>query len=259
MFRRLKAARGLLVLKTASCLLASVSLLFATVALAEQDSARAATNKFLLQVSDDEIRQLPKPSFRPLSSEPNYARTAMQCDGDPRILMFLVDQLQFVKERGKQNAHAVAEGFISVTLSKEDENSIDVVDLSARALDQLRTRLKIRARELEKFASELHNSFIFVGFPITAELAGAVIGARVFAWVVWGADATISETVAKETSTERDHLILLAALLQSQAQLIRSTVPIKSPSGQEYVRYQYIVQPSMGEPTVLNSCVYARK
>lgn len=258
MFLLFKSARWRQALKIGIGLITSVSVLPTTEAFAQQEDLTARINKLLLQVSSEEVQRLPKPSLNPASwSLPEYARTPSECVGDDTVGTYIADL--FPQRRGRINAHVVSQKFLSATISKQDENSVDTIELSPNARDQLRTLLKLRLRKIEETETGRRWMFWLLGLPgITTLAAGAGIAEQILAWTIVGAETGTSVTVGSAASDEKDHLMVLADQLRSSTKLYRSVVVVKSSSGREYIRYQYAVRPELREVSFLRSCVFAR-
>jgi hypothetical protein len=213
---------------------------------------RIVIKQLLLQVTDSERKDVPEPSrYNPAYfGFPEYAKTPYQCIGDDALGNYIANQ--FRQPRGRINFHIVSQGFLSASLTKEDENSVDAVELSPAMRDQLRTFLKFQIREIEKDETARTWSFYVLSAPGVAT-APAAVGA------IWLTGIVLDQTIGSEASNVKTRLTLLAEQLRSKAQLYRSVGVITSAAGRQYVRYQYALRPNEREIIVLRRCLYIRR
>jgi hypothetical protein len=206
----------------------------------------------LLQVSTEELQELPEPSsYNPSYwSFPEYARTPYKCFGDDSIGTYAADLIK--SKRGQINFHVVSQGFLSATLPEQDANSIDMIDLPAKERDQLRTFLKFRIRDMEQNHTARTWVFRLAGVP-TLPIS------EFLAWFIFASDIVFETTVGATTEDTTKRLLVLADELQSSAQIYRSIIVMKSAAGREYVRYLYAIKPNEREINVIRCCYYARR
>jgi hypothetical protein len=231
------------------CFLISFLLSPVTKSLAQQDDNTIAIPKILLQVTTEESRQLPTPSrYNPSNwTLPDYARTPFECVGDDTIGSYMMGL--FKQQRGQLNASLVSQGFLYVTLPKQEENSLDILELTPSARDQLRTLLKLRLRDIEESKAALNWVFTLASIP-------GAITKRPLVWAVYLAGEATARLGAEDAT--KPNLADLAHDLQSSAQLYRSVVVVNSSSGSEYIRYLYAVKPNERQISILRVCYFAR-
>jgi hypothetical protein len=219
---------------------------------AQQDETAKQIGNFLLRTTDDDFNHLPEPSrYNPAYlSFPDYAKTPIACAGDDTISDYLANR--FPSRRGQVNFHVTSQGFLSVSLSRQDENVVDSVDLSVYDRDQLRTFLKLRINAIEE--TQTGRTWVFR----LASIPGLATG-EILVWFIYLGGEGSSFFVGSVADETIARLKSLADQLQSSTKLYRSVTTLKSSAGRQYVRYMYAVRPADREATILRTCFYARR
>ena len=217
---------------------------------AQQNDRRAAISKFLLEPFDWDRTHLPGPS----RASPSYwglaenVRTPADCGGDLAIGTHIVNLFKS-RKRGEVVSHGG--GFYSASLSKSDENAVDIIGLPPGERDLLRSLLKVIVRDIERSEEGRTWTFRLVGIP-------ELVVNFYLAILLFGADFLAEKTMGNTADVVKTRLLILADQLQSPTQLYRSVAVVKSKSGREYVRYLYAVVPNDRDASILRACYYVR-
>jgi hypothetical protein len=204
----------------------------------------------LVRVTPEELKSLPTASWinPAIQSFPAYARTTSKCVGDARWGIYF-DRIIGPKP-GAFQFHTPTE-FVSVAIDRKDEGSIASLRMAPAQRDELRGRLQQRVQEIDSSNLLVAGAFFVAGIPFIP-VSGAVAGTL---WIVGGFSMLVQEIGA----SERDHLLTLAALLRSNTIVYRSVTPLQSPTGAQFVRYAYGIQPNDQDLSIVLLCYFARR